>query len=75
MPNSHYTHGDVECIEAIRAALTPGEFIGFCKGNVMKYVWRERHKGGSEDLRKARDYLLWAITETLREEGEDAQGE
>lgn len=53
----HYTHGDIECIDAIRAALTPEEFRGYLKGNVIKYVWRERHKGGDESLDKARWYL------------------
>ena len=54
---SHYTSGSVECIDAIRAALTPEEFRGFCKGSVLKYVWRERHKGGVESLQKAAWYL------------------
>lgn len=58
-----YRHGDVECITAIRAALTPEEFRGFCKGNVLKYVWRERHKGGDTDLAKAVDYILYATGE------------
>jgi hypothetical protein len=54
----HYRQGDgVECIDAIQAALTPDEFRGFCKGNVLKYVWRERHKGGAQSLMKARWYL------------------
>lgn len=53
----HYVHGPVECIDAIRAALTEEEFRGFCKGNAFKYVWRERHKGGAEDLAKAAWYL------------------
>lgn len=59
-PVSHYCNGDIECIDAIKAALTPSEFAGFCKGNVLKYVWREQHKGGSIDLAKALDYLRWA---------------
>lgn len=53
----HYTAGGIECIEAIRAALTPEEFRGYCKGNALKYVWRERHKGGTESLAKAGWYL------------------
>ena len=53
----HYRQGGIECIDAIRAALTPEEFRGFCKGNVIKYAWRERHKGGDADLSKAGDYL------------------
>lgn len=55
----HYRQGGIECIDAIRAALTPEEFRGFCKGNVIKYVWRESHKGGDADLGKAGDYLKW----------------
>jgi len=53
----HYTAGGIECIDALAAALTPAEFRGFCKGNVVKYIWREAHKNGDEDLRKARWYL------------------
>ena len=54
---SHYTQGKVECKDAIRAALTPEEWRGYCKGNVIKYVWRERYKGGDESLEKAMVYL------------------
>jgi hypothetical protein len=54
---AHYTAGEIECIDAIRAALTPEEFRGFCKGNVIKYTWRERHKGQDESLAKAVWYL------------------
>lgn len=53
----HYNQGGVECIDAIAAALTPEEFRGFCKGNAMKYIWRERGKGGAESLAKAERYL------------------
>ena len=53
----HYTAGAIECIEAIEAALTPEEFRGYCKGSAMKYVWRERMKGGAESLQKAVWYL------------------
>ena len=53
----HYTQGGIETIEAIRAALTPEEFRGYCKGSVLAYVWRERHKGGDEDLGKSVWYL------------------
>jgi hypothetical protein len=53
----HYRQGGIECIDAIRAALTEDEFRGFIKGNAIKYTWREKHKGGDEDLRKASWYL------------------
>lgn len=54
---THYTQGNIECIDAIKSALTPEEFMGFCKGNIIKYTWRERHKGGMESLQKAMWYL------------------
>jgi hypothetical protein len=53
----HYTSGGIECIEAIHAALTADEFRGYIKGNIIKYAWRERHKGGDEDLKKIRAYV------------------
>ena len=55
---SHYTDGDVECIDALRSALGPEGFAGYCAGAAMKYIWRYRHKGKEvEDLRKAEWYL------------------
>jgi len=53
----HYRQGSIETIDAIKAALTPEEFRGYVKGNAMKYVWRERNKGGDQDLEKAAWYL------------------
>ena len=58
---SHYTDGSIECIDAIRASMPPEEFGGFCKGNVIKYLWRFEKKGGFEDLEKAEVYLTWLI--------------
>ena len=58
---SHYTQGGIECIEAIKASMTPNEFQDYCKGNVLKYIWRWRDKAGVEDLKKASVYLNWAI--------------
>lgn len=58
---SHYTQGGIECIEAIRASMPPSSFQGYCKGNVMKYIWRASLKNGVEDLKKAQVYLGWMI--------------
>ena len=63
----HYTSGGVECIDAIRASLGLKEFADYCKGNIIKYLWRYRLKNGVEDLKKARVYLNWMIE---AEEGE-----
>jgi len=54
---THYRQGEIECIDAIQSALTPEEFRGYCKGNALKYIWRERYKGGDESMRKAQWYL------------------
>ena len=49
----HYNTGKIEVIDAIE------EWdMGFCDGNVIKYVARHRHKGKPiEDLKKAKWYL------------------
>lgn len=49
---SHYA-GKIECIDAIESALSPEEFKGFLRGNVIKYNWRCMQKNGVEDLKKA----------------------
>jgi hypothetical protein len=54
---SHYTQGSIETIEYMESCLTPEEFCGGCKMNVLKYVSREKFKNGTEDLKKARWYL------------------
>ena len=53
----HYQSSGLECIDAIQAQMTPEEFRGFLKGNVLKYLWRERMKGGPQSLDKAQWYL------------------
>ena len=51
-----YVHGSVECFDMLEAALSPREVIGFYKGCILKYVWREQDKGGWYDLQKAEVY-------------------
>ena len=53
----HYNTGSIECIDAIEASMDADAFMGFLKGNVIKYLWRYERKGGLEDLRKAEFYL------------------
>ena len=65
---SHYTSGGIECIDAIAASMTPDEYAGFLKGQVIKYVWRYRLKGKPlEDLKKARFYLERLISSLEQE--------
>lgn len=52
----HYNAGKIECIDAIDSMLTSEEFIGYLRGNSLKYRWRFRYKNGTEDLKKAEWY-------------------
>jgi hypothetical protein len=70
---AHYTQGGIECIEAIKASLGNADFASYCKGNVLKYLWRYRHKAGVEDLQKAKVYLDWMIR-TEKEIQENSNG-
>lgn len=64
----HYTVGGIECIDGLKAALTPEEFRGFLKGNAMKYLWRSNFKGAAlEDVQKAGWYRA-RLEEELKNE-------
>lgn len=55
---AHYQRGTIETIDAIEAMVEGWPAAtGYRLGNVLKYLWRHREKGGTESLRKARWYL------------------
>lgn len=59
-----YTKGDIECIDAIKAATVGKTGIEVvCVANVVKYLWRYEEKNGLEDVKKARWYLERLINE------------
>lgn len=53
----HYTAGKIEVIRIMEDQLTDEEYRGYIKGQVIKYITRERNKNGLEDLKKAAWYL------------------
>lgn len=53
----HYTHGGIEVIDIMETQLSPEEYRGYIKGQIIKYITREAHKNGDEDLAKAQWYL------------------
>lgn len=60
----HYANGKYEVIDYIKDKLSFEEYVGYCKGNAVKYISRHnKKKAGSEyeDLEKAVVYLNWAI--------------
>lgn len=63
---SHYTNGDIECIEAIKASMSQEAFNGYLKGNALKYLWRYQLKNNpEEDLKKAQWYLNRLLDEPI----------
>jgi len=42
--------------------------LGYCEGNVVKYISRWRMKDGIQDLKKARNYIDILIEEAEKEE-------
>ena len=56
-PNHYKKTYAKEVIELIQASLTPEEFKGYCKGNMLKYRFRAGYKGDrDEDLKKSNWY-------------------
>ncbi len=49
---SHYKDKAIQPVQYIHA-----NGLGFCEGNVVKYVTRWRDKNGLADLRKAKHYI------------------
>ena len=52
-PN-HYHKGGFDIYEIMQMKMSPEEYRGFCKGNVLKYLLREDQKGGVNDIKKLR---------------------
>ena len=48
----HYNKWAIEPIEYVMK-----NELGYCEGNVVKYITRWRDKGGAEDLIKAKRYI------------------
>jgi len=50
---------DVEAIDIIEMSMTKDDFLGYLKGNALKYLIRYKHKGKpEEDISKA----IWYLT-------------
>ena len=54
---THYKDMPIQPWTVMEAVLTQQEFIGFLKGNVIKYSMRQGRKDGSDDAGKAQHYL------------------
>jgi hypothetical protein len=56
---SHYKKYKIQPVEFIVK-----NNIGFCEGNIIKYVLRFKEKGGVQDLEKAKHYIELLIDTT-----------
>lgn len=63
--DAHYASmAGLEPIELMQLVLTSDEFIGFLKGNIIKYTLRAGHKQGEaaeKDIAKAKRYKQWLL--------------
>lgn len=64
---------DVEVRDVIKSVLGTVGFLGFYKGNIIKYILRANKKNGLEDYKKARQYLDWLIEELDEDRNLDGQ--
>jgi hypothetical protein len=54
---THYKDMPVQPWDVMETVLTREEFIGFLKGNIIKYSMRQGHKQGSDDAGKLAHYM------------------
>ena len=64
-PPHYQSDNGIECIDAIRAALGREGFIAYCRGNAIKYLWRDK-VNNVEDRNKAVWYINRANAEESR---------
>ena len=66
MHDKHYRNAVVEPILVMQSLFSRDEFIGFLKGNILKYRLRMGHKGTEEDMKADYDkicvYEMWLDT-------------
>lgn len=53
---THYSNKAIQPIDYILE-----NKLGYCEGNVIKYVTRHKDKNGAEDIRKAIHYLRFIL--------------
>ncbi len=58
--DEHYSGRRIEAIEAMQANMTEDEFIGYLKGNIMKYICRIGRKDDpKQEVEKVVVYADW----------------
>ena len=68
----HYSSKNIQPWDAMASWMTPEQFEGYLRGNVIKYVARYPDKKGLEDLKKAQHYLVKLIEVLEGDEGDQS---
>lgn len=64
LSSPHYNQQVIQPIELMQSLLTPEEFIGYLKGNVLKYKFRmgtKQNESEEKDLNKHKQYHTWLL--------------
>ena len=65
---SHYAEASVQAIEAIQANMSTEAFVGYLRGNIIKYACRLGRKDkGLQEAEKIKRYAEWLV-DTLKGE-------
>jgi hypothetical protein len=56
----HYTAGGIETIDYLKAKMSPDEYIGYLRGNIIKYVSRIGIKQGEPPSKDAGKIVWYA---------------
>ena len=64
----HYTHGDIECADAMESAFGCEQLHLYSNINAFKYIWRsaEHSDGEQVNLRKA----IWYLRKATEADGD-----
>jgi hypothetical protein len=68
---SHYASKTIQPLEVMRSWMTPEQFKGYLRGNIIKYSCRCDDKGGSVDIRKLIQYAE-VLAEVMEQEESSA---
>ena len=69
--SAHYVTKSIQPWTAMESWMSPEEFEGFLRGNVIKYIARYKDKDGIKDILKAKHYLE-KLLECLETRKQDA---
>lgn len=69
----HYRIKTIQPWTAMESWMTPAEFEGFLRGNVIKYISRYPQKDGLRDVLKCKHYLERLIEHLENSDGSNAR--